>query len=77
MDLPFAPINETTAFRIIQEALTNAARHAGVNEISILVAVEPHSLNLSIIDQGGSLQIVSSPGEGTSIQVEFPLEPEE
>jgi len=104
MDLRFSPIIETTAFRIIQEALTNTARHAGVNEISILVAIEPHSLNLSIIDQGrgftvedlspgdstgisamqervswagGRLHIVSSPGEGTSIQVEFPFEPKE
>ena len=34
-DERFAPEVETTAYRIVQEALTNVARHAGVKDVSV------------------------------------------
>ena len=39
----FAPEVETAAYRIAQEALTNIARHAGVNEATLRVWTEDHS----------------------------------
>ena len=43
---------EITAFRIIQEALTNAARHAGVDRVSVDVRSDPEGLWLLIEDKG-------------------------
>lgn len=48
----FAPTIETAAFRIVQEALTNVARHANVDEVSIQLWVEADRLRLQIEDQG-------------------------
>ncbi len=44
---------ETAAFRIVQEALTNVARHAGVGEASVDVRVEDRQLRIRIGDRGG------------------------
>jgi signal transduction histidine kinase len=43
---------ESTAYRIIQEALTNVARHAGVNEVIVRVWTTPNSLGLQVVDYG-------------------------
>lgn len=43
---------ETAAFRVIQEALTNIARHAGVTEASVTVTVTPTRLQICIKDTG-------------------------
>ncbi len=43
---------EHTAFRIAQEALTNAVRHANATEITIVVAFEPTHLHLTVKDNG-------------------------
>ena len=48
----FAPEIETAAFRIVQESLTNVARHAGVSAVQVTAQVEPHQLWLAISDQG-------------------------
>ena len=48
----FAPEIETTAYRLIQEALTNAARHAGVSEVSVRVWLQESSLHLQVEDEG-------------------------
>jgi signal transduction histidine kinase len=48
------PDVETTCFRIVQEALTNAIRHAGARRISVRVAVRgrPRVLVLEVVDDG-------------------------
>ena len=46
------PEVETAAYRIVQEALTNVARHAGVNEVKINVSADAESLLVRITDQG-------------------------
>jgi signal transduction histidine kinase len=43
---------ETAAFRIIQEALTNVARHGQTREVEVRVWREDGMLNLSVIDHG-------------------------
>jgi len=43
---------ETTAYRIVQEALTNGARHAGVSEVVVRLWVDEDTLWVVITDQG-------------------------
>lgn len=42
----------TAIFRIVQESLTNIARHADANQVEILFSPHPHGLVLSIRDNG-------------------------
>jgi signal transduction histidine kinase len=48
----FAARIEMAAYRIVQEALTNVARHAEVPEATVLVSAFDKALRLQIIDQG-------------------------
>ena len=48
----FAPELETGAYRIVQEALTNAARHACVTSVNVRVWADTEKLNLQIEDRG-------------------------
>lgn len=97
----FDPEVETAAFRTIQEALTNIARHANTDEADVIlwrsermleikiedrgqgfelgkVLDEPHSSGLIGMRErvgllGGSLNIETAPGQGTSLSIGFPL----
>jgi PAS domain S-box-containing protein len=48
----FHPDVETAGYRIIQEALTNVARHAGVSKAGVRVRLEQDALHLQISDRG-------------------------
>jgi signal transduction histidine kinase len=48
----FQPQVETTAYRIVQEALTNVARHAGVGGVTVRVWAAADMLSLQIEDRG-------------------------
>jgi signal transduction histidine kinase len=48
----FQPEVETAAFRIIQEALTNVARHAQVEEVGVRLSLTPRKLSLYVKDKG-------------------------
>jgi signal transduction histidine kinase len=48
----FAPQVETAAYRIVQEALTNVARHAGVSEVTVRLWADQATLGVQIEDQG-------------------------
>jgi signal transduction histidine kinase len=95
---------ETTLYRIAQEALNNAIKHAKAKNVWIRAWQEPRVLNCSIRDNGagfdshqlektssqkglgliamrerlsalgGTLRIVSCPGEGTELSIRLPLE---
>jgi signal transduction histidine kinase len=51
-DKRFGEEVETAVYRIVQEALTNAVRHARTKEITVRVLVHGDELNLEIIDGG-------------------------
>ncbi len=44
---------DLSAFRIVQEALTNVFKHAGRAHTSVTIAYGPRALELSIVDEGG------------------------
>ncbi|MCB0213509.1 MAG: GAF domain-containing protein [Anaerolineae bacterium] len=51
---------ETAAYRIIQEALTNVARHTKVSEVTTRVTALNRTLNVQIIDQGTGFNITET-----------------
>ncbi|MFZ5896283.1 MAG: sensor histidine kinase [Myxococcota bacterium] len=90
---------ETVVYRIVQEALTNIARHAQATHVSVVLQRTAEHAIVSVEDNGvgfspnqiaaghfgligmrerialcrGTLEIVSSPGEGVSILSRIPL----
>jgi signal transduction histidine kinase len=48
----FGPEVEITAYRVVQEALTNVARYAGVTEAYVELVAEGKNLTVRIVDQG-------------------------
>ncbi|MDX1584958.1 MAG: PAS domain S-box protein, partial [Thermoanaerobaculia bacterium] len=91
---------EIAAYRIVQEGLTNTAKHADAGEVTLRVWKLPGLLTIQIEDEGngfdpgtaerkglgfvgieeralslgGKLRIDSSPGEGTCLTIQLPLE---
>jgi signal transduction histidine kinase len=50
---PLPAALDLTAYRIIQEAITNALKHARASRLDVRIAYLPHSLELTIRDNGG------------------------
>lgn len=55
---PLPPGVDLTAYRIVQEALTNTLRHAGPAHAEVIVRYQDHALELEILDDG------PGPGDG-------------
>ncbi|MFL5625701.1 MAG: ATP-binding protein [Ktedonobacteraceae bacterium] len=97
---------ETALYRIVQESLTNTARHAKAHKVSIAMREDADAVYATIADDGigfdvdtllkspdqdrglglagmnerallldGSLNIISSHGHGTKVEVRIPLHP--
>lgn len=49
---PLAPVVEASAYRIVQEALTNVRRHARAHRTRVLVRFEPGDLVVEVTDDG-------------------------
>jgi len=47
-----APEIETAAYRIVQEALTNVARHAGVDDVTVQLWLREDTLRVQVEDEG-------------------------
>jgi signal transduction histidine kinase len=61
---PLPPGTELSAYRIVQEALTNTVKHAGVARATVTVSHHPDGLELRICDDGHGRSPVSVPGRG-------------
>jgi len=59
---PLAPGVELSAFRIVQEALTNVLKHAGGSRAFVALRFQPAELEIEVRDEGGSAR---PPGPGT------------
>jgi signal transduction histidine kinase len=89
---------ETTSYRLVQEALTNVAKHAQAKHVVVNVTTEDRRVEVSVRDDGigfepdkprsgfglagmrervalagGTLEILSAPGSGTSIRASLPF----
>ena len=60
LDRRFGAQVEITAFRIVQESLTNVARHAGVKEAKVDVWANPISLGVRIEDEGRGFDVAAA-----------------
>jgi signal transduction histidine kinase len=89
---------ENVAYRLVQEALTNVAKHAGVRRVRVEVTEDERAIRLLVSDDGrgfepaannqgfgllgmrervslagGSLDIDSAPGKGTTVRATLPV----
>ncbi len=96
---PLSPSIAEALLRIIQEGLSNVARHSNANALTFMLRQEAQKVRLTIADNGqgfepnsvalgnglrnmaerteelgGRFQLHSTPGKGTTIEVEIPLE---
>jgi signal transduction histidine kinase len=58
----FSPETETTIFRVVQEALTNAMKHAGAARVQVLVALREAQLLALVEDDGRGFDPEAPPG---------------
>ena len=66
-NLRFAPEVETAVYRIVQEALTNVARYAGVPEVEVFVSADAESLVVEVTDHGKGFDVPSKLSSANSI----------
>jgi signal transduction histidine kinase len=59
---PLSPGVDLTAFRIVQEALTNVAKHAGARTAQVRLAYIHDRLTLTVSDDGGATAPPPAPG---------------
>jgi signal transduction histidine kinase len=58
------PTVELNAYRIVQESLTNAMKHASGSPVTVRVDFEPERLHLLVRDLGGGVTHARTPGNG-------------
>jgi two-component system sensor histidine kinase UhpB len=64
-DLPdLDPESELVVYRVAQEALTNVARHAGVDRAELTLHARRDGMVLTVSDQGSGLSADQAPGTG-------------
>ncbi|MDB6128215.1 MAG: histidine kinase [Verrucomicrobia bacterium] len=56
-------------FRIAQEAVRNALKHADAQHIEIVLAGNPEAITLTVEDDGGGLPPAESRGEGMGLRI--------
>ncbi|MBI5961567.1 MAG: response regulator [Chloroflexi bacterium] len=62
----FLPEIETAAFRIVQEALDNVARHAHIQQVDVQLWVDIDALSIQVEDQGQGFHVESAINSATS-----------
>ncbi|WP_407916206.1 sensor histidine kinase [Kitasatospora sp. NE20-6] len=59
---------EQTAYRVVQEGLTNAHKHAGGAQVSVLLAFVPNGVRLAVVNTcPGECEPVALPGGGNGL----------
>jgi GAF domain-containing protein len=66
LDRRFAPETETGVYRIVQEALTNVARHGGVDEVTVRLWATDDVLGVQVEDHGTGFDPDTVLGNGRS-----------
>jgi signal transduction histidine kinase len=64
---PLPPGVDLSAYRIVQEALTNALKHAGEASARVLVRYEADALEVEIVDDGRGMPEDGSPAGGQGL----------
>jgi signal transduction histidine kinase len=62
VELP--PSIDVSAYRIVQEALTNALKHAGPARATVSVRYAPDALELEVVDDGSGMATAGGSGHG-------------
>jgi two-component system sensor kinase len=62
-DAHFTPVGGTTVFRIVQEALTNVARHAEATAVTLTVRLADDACVLKVADNGHGASHSGAPAE--------------
>jgi signal transduction histidine kinase len=64
--LGLSPAASDHLFRVAQEAIANALKHAHANSIKVMLEIEPASVRLTICDDGEGLTVpeISATGLG-------------
>lgn len=60
---------ETALYRVIQEAMTNAARHSGGNRVSVLISTRDRTVLTIVEDNGSGFDPVATRVNGTSVGI--------
>ena len=61
---PLDPGRDLCAYRIVQEGLTNALKHAGRSRAEVLLRYAPGSLGIEIRDDGSGSSQLDGAGQG-------------
>ncbi|MEU1466267.1 sensor histidine kinase [Streptomyces sp. NPDC005727] len=59
--VPLAPAVDLTAYRIVQEALTNVRKHAGADHARLILHHHPERLTITVEDDGGTARHQPAP----------------
>jgi signal transduction histidine kinase len=78
LELFFSQSLASPVFRMLQEALTNIARHADATRVSVTYRRDLRLLSLDVSDNGrgitaSELRGTNSPGRGTTVSLRVPL----
>lgn len=63
----YASVVETTLYRICQEALTNAAKYADTDKISVTIHDSGENIEMIVADQGKGFQLTQVKAAGTGL----------
>jgi two-component system sensor histidine kinase UhpB len=58
-----APKVELALYRIVQEALSNVARHTHASRVSVNISFKPEAVLLEVVDNGQGFEVPRSPAE--------------
>jgi signal transduction histidine kinase len=61
---PLAPGIDVSAYRIVQEGLTNVLKHAGASTATVVLRYEPDGLELEIANDGAGAPAANGAGKG-------------